>query len=143
MVPMTTGANIPSSEPAPSWPSPANLPTACVSAFWSRPPNSDESNCDPWSMKEDCPPLAKHVCKGIKRTRLLLRHVRQSLRPTGLCSHLAERGQDCGYCRDDGLFGGGAVKAERRCDAPDHLGCQELCHERDKIYGHAPSPLYH
>src|SRR5262245_56234295 len=55
MVPMTIGASIPSNDPLAVWPSPAYLPTAPASAVWSRPPSSDESICDPFSISEDWP----------------------------------------------------------------------------------------
>jgi hypothetical protein len=38
-------------------------------------------------------------------------------------------------CADGGL-GGVAVKTERKCNAPDHVRCQNLYDERDKIGGH-------
>src|SRR5262245_66580530 len=55
MVPMTIGASIPSNDPLAVWPSPAYLPTAPASAVWSRPPSSDESISDPFSISEDWP----------------------------------------------------------------------------------------
>src|SRR5215471_14124733 len=63
MVPMTIGASIPSSDPLAFWPSPAYLPTAPASAVWSRPPSSDESICDPFSMSEDWPEAPSMLAK--------------------------------------------------------------------------------
>src|SRR5262245_28127812 len=63
MVPMTIGASIPSNDPLAFWPSPAYLPIAPASAVWSRPPSSDESICDPFSMSEDRPAAAIVLAK--------------------------------------------------------------------------------
>ena len=45
------------------WPSPANLPTAPASAVWSRPPSSDASICDPFSMSEVWPPAPSMLAR--------------------------------------------------------------------------------
>src|SRR5215471_16129629 len=63
IAPMTTGASIPSNDPLALWPSPAYLPTAPASAVWFRPPSSDESICDPFSMSEDWPEAPSMLAK--------------------------------------------------------------------------------
>src|SRR5262249_3284895 len=139
MVPMTTGASIPSNDPLALWPSPAYLPIAPASAVWSRPPSSDERSCDAFSISEDWP--GDHVGKAAEGTGLLPCGVEEVLRSAGLRGNATEARQQPRYrCADSGLRVV-AIKTKCRRDASDHIGCQELHNERDEIDGHGASPL--
>src|SRR5215471_7167869 len=134
MVPMTIGASIPSNDPLAFWPSPAYLPTAPASAVWSRPPSSDESICDPFSMSEDWPESPIILAKLPRAPVCCLTTSTSFCGPPGCAATPLRPASSPGTAAPIAVCV--LLRSRPSADATDHIGRQELQNERDEIDGH-------
>jgi hypothetical protein len=122
---MTIGANAPSNELLAPEPIPEYFPIALSSAVWSRLPRSDESIFVPRSATV-CPRGANHPGQFVERIDLLLRSIGKFLWTAWSGGHTGEGSQQ----RRHACFDSGGcivtIKAERACDAADHVGRQKF-----------------